>query len=107
MSLLLESIASLVSPDVVEGIGWLLVHSLWQFAVIALLAFSLVRILTRRTAVLRYGRALLAMEEFLSSETSSFALSAKGSSLLARVQRLAWVHATWNRQCRSMPEDLS
>lgn len=88
MSRSLESIASLVSPDVVEGIGWLLVHSCWQFAVIALLASSLDRILERRTAVVRYCRALLAVEEFRSAATSSLALSAKGGSLLTRVQRL-------------------
>lgn len=61
MSLLLESIASLISPDVVEGIGWLLVHSLWQFVVIAFLASSLDRILKRRTAVLRYATLLVGL----------------------------------------------
>jgi beta-lactamase regulating signal transducer with metallopeptidase domain/protocatechuate 3,4-dioxygenase beta subunit len=43
----------------VERIGWVLVHSLWQFILLAILAVVLQRALARRTAATRY-RALLA-----------------------------------------------
>ena len=43
----------------VERIGWVLVHSLWQFALLALVAIGLQRALQRRPATTRY-RALLA-----------------------------------------------
>lgn len=55
---LLESLASLVSGETVERFGWVLVHSLWQFAVLAMLAFFLDRLLKRRMAVLRYATLL-------------------------------------------------
>ena len=42
-----------------DRIGWVLVHSLWQFALVALLAIVLQRALQRRSATTRY-RALLA-----------------------------------------------
>lgn len=58
---LLEFTSSLLSPVVVERIGWVLVHSLWQFAVIALLAFFLDRLLKRRTAALRYATLLVGL----------------------------------------------
>jgi beta-lactamase regulating signal transducer with metallopeptidase domain len=45
----------------VERIGWVLVHSLWQFAVVALLAIVLRRALQRFSATIRYGALLAAM----------------------------------------------
>ena len=42
-----------------DQIGWMLVHSLWQFALVALLAFVVQLALQRRSAIARY-RALLA-----------------------------------------------
>jgi uncharacterized GH25 family protein len=42
-----------------DRIGWVLVHSLWQFALVAILAIVLQRALQRRPATTRY-RALLA-----------------------------------------------
>lgn len=44
-----------------ERIGWVLVHSLWQFAVVALLAVVLQRALWRRSAAARYWALLAAM----------------------------------------------
>jgi beta-lactamase regulating signal transducer with metallopeptidase domain len=49
----------LTQSPVVERAGWLLVHSLWQFAIVAILAIVLQRATRRRSAVLRY-RTLLA-----------------------------------------------
>jgi beta-lactamase regulating signal transducer with metallopeptidase domain len=49
----------LTQSPLVERAGWLLVHSLWQFALVAILAIVLQRATRRRSAVLRY-RTLLA-----------------------------------------------
>jgi len=40
---------------VIERLGWVLVHSIWQFAVIALLATVAARVLCRTSSALRYG----------------------------------------------------
>jgi beta-lactamase regulating signal transducer with metallopeptidase domain len=42
----------------VERIGWLLIHSLWQFALVALVVVVLLRILRRSSAAVRYGVCL-------------------------------------------------
>ena len=44
-----------------DRIGWVLVHSLWQFALVALLAIVLQRALQRRSAATRYWALLAAM----------------------------------------------
>jgi len=43
-----------ISPVVVERLGWMLVHSLWQFAAIALVGFLLDLLITRRSSGIRY-----------------------------------------------------
>ena len=45
----------------VEQIGWVLVHSLWQFTLVALLAGGLRWALRRRSAATRYAALLAAM----------------------------------------------
>ncbi len=45
----------------VDRFGWVLVHSLWQFALLALVAIVLRRVLQRRSAATRYGALLAAM----------------------------------------------
>jgi hypothetical protein len=50
-----------LSADVVERLGWVLVHSVWQFALIALLAGALVRALRQYSAATRYGVLVVAM----------------------------------------------
>jgi beta-lactamase regulating signal transducer with metallopeptidase domain len=57
----LEFFVSLVSAATVERIGWLLVHSLWQFVTIALVALFLDLVLKRRTAALRYAMLLVGL----------------------------------------------
>ncbi|MHC4405641.1 MAG: M56 family metallopeptidase [Planctomycetota bacterium] len=44
-----------------DRIGWVLVHSLWQFALVVLLAMVLQRALQRRSATTRYSVLLAAM----------------------------------------------
>lgn len=45
----------------VERLGWVLVHSLWQFALVALLAGVIVRTMRRSSAATRYGVLAVAM----------------------------------------------
>jgi beta-lactamase regulating signal transducer with metallopeptidase domain/tetratricopeptide (TPR) repeat protein len=47
--------------EFIERLGWVLVHSLWQFTAVALLAGLTVLVLRRRSATLRYGLLVLAM----------------------------------------------
>ena len=46
---------------VVERLGWVLVHSLWQFALVALLAGVTVRAMRRSSSALRYGLLVTAL----------------------------------------------
>lgn len=50
-----------ISPIVVERLGWVLVHSLWQFGLIAVLAAVVVRLLRRNSAAARYAVLCMAM----------------------------------------------
>jgi beta-lactamase regulating signal transducer with metallopeptidase domain len=45
----------------VERVGWVLVHSLWQFAILAIMAIVARRAFHRRSAALRYRTLLAAM----------------------------------------------
>src|SRR6185295_13165722 len=51
----------IVNSPLVESIGWLLVHSLWQFAAIAIVAAALLWLLRRASAQMRYWCGLLAL----------------------------------------------
>ncbi len=57
----LPAIELIFSGTVVERLGWVLVHSLWQFALVALLAGIAVRAMWRSSAASRYGVLLVAM----------------------------------------------
>jgi beta-lactamase regulating signal transducer with metallopeptidase domain/HEAT repeat protein len=57
----LPAIELLFSGTVVERLGWVLVHSLWQFALVALLAEVAVRSMRRCSAASRYSTLLVAM----------------------------------------------
>ncbi len=52
---------TLVSPEIVERLGWLLVHSLWQFALIGMAAFVFERAMRRYSAGARYSLLMAAM----------------------------------------------
>src|SRR5262249_19423572 len=49
------------SESAIERLGWVLVHSFWQFAVVALLSAVVVRGLGRLAAEVRYGVLVGAM----------------------------------------------
>lgn len=53
--------ALFLTSNWVNVVGWALVHSLWQFAVVALVAGLLQRALRRQSATLRYGVLLVAL----------------------------------------------
>jgi hypothetical protein len=48
----------MVVPVWVERLGWMLVHSLWQLAVVAVLAAVLLRLMRNRSARMRYAVAV-------------------------------------------------
>jgi osmotically-inducible protein OsmY len=50
-----------IAEAVVERLGWVLVHSLWQFAFVALLAGVTVQALRRCSAATRYGVLVVAL----------------------------------------------
>ena len=47
--------------QIVERLGWVLVHSLWQFALIAMVSILAARVLHRDSSVLRYGLLVASM----------------------------------------------
>src|SRR5436190_21331596 len=63
-----------ISETVVERLGWVLVHSLWQFALVALLAGAWVRALRRRSATTRYGVLVVAMAVSLTAPVATWLL---------------------------------
>jgi outer membrane protein assembly factor BamB/beta-lactamase regulating signal transducer with metallopeptidase domain len=54
-------LASHVSATLVERFGWVLLHSLWQFTLLAVLAVAAARLLNRFSAAARYMVLLFAM----------------------------------------------
>ena len=60
----LFSFASLMPAAVVDRIGWVLMHSIWQFAFLALAALVIMRVLQRSAATNRYAVLLTAMGGF-------------------------------------------
>ena len=48
----------MVVPVWVERLGWMLVHSLWQLAIVAVRAAVLLRLLRNRSARMRYAVAV-------------------------------------------------
>ncbi len=56
--LILENI---LSQEIVQKLGWTLLHFIWQAAVVALLLAILLRVLRKSTANLRYILACLSL----------------------------------------------
>src|SRR5436305_15230856 len=50
-----------LSAALIERLGWMLLHSVWQFALIALVVMVLERAMRRFSAGARYGVFLLAL----------------------------------------------
>ena len=55
------SVDRLCSEAIVERLGWVLVHSMWQFAAVAIMAAVIAKILRRSSATARYGVLVIAM----------------------------------------------
>ena len=55
------SVDRLCSEAIVERLGWVLVHSMWQFAAVAIMAAVIAEILRRSSATARYGVLVIAM----------------------------------------------
>lgn len=51
----------LLSETMIERLGWVLLHTLWQFSLIAALTLSLLRMLKRASASLRYAFLICTM----------------------------------------------
>jgi Zn-dependent protease with chaperone function len=62
----------LLSPAVVRALGWTLVHSLWQGAVVALALATLLLLLRQHTARIRYRVAGVALIALLGLSTVTF-----------------------------------
>ena len=70
----------LFSQSVVERLGWVLVHSLWEFALVALLAGVAVRALRRSSSSLRYGVLVVAMAMSVVAPLSTWQFTASDVS---------------------------
>ncbi|WP_303310493.1 M56 family metallopeptidase [Hymenobacter sp. BT730] len=63
---------SLLTPALVRALGWTLVHSLWQGAVVALSLAGLLLLLRRHSAQIRYGAAAVALVAMLALSMVTF-----------------------------------
>src|SRR4051812_43148638 len=61
-----------LSAAFVERLGWVLVHSAWQFALIALAALVLQRAMQRASSAARYGVLLLALGTMLAAPVATW-----------------------------------
>lgn len=57
----LESIQIFFSSEMAQGLGWCLVHSLWQFSLIAFAAFAILQWMSRTNSESRYIVSMAAM----------------------------------------------
>lgn len=62
------------SELVVERLGWVLLHSLWQFALIALLAGVAVRAMRQSSAATRYGFLIVSMAVSVAAPAATWLL---------------------------------
>src|SRR5205085_7425678 len=61
-----------LSTAFIERLGWVLVHSVWQFAFIALAAMVLERVMRRCSAAARYGALLLALGAMMAAPVTTW-----------------------------------
>jgi beta-lactamase regulating signal transducer with metallopeptidase domain len=59
-------------PSLVERTGWMLIHSVWQFALLGLVLFAAEKILARRSAAVRYVVAASALCLMVSCAVGTF-----------------------------------
>lgn len=78
---LVTALASVTASVGVERLGWVLVHSLWQFCLIAAVAWALGHVLRQHSAATRYGMLVSLMT--LGVLTPLFTLLALGPAVSA------------------------
>ena len=76
------------SANLVERLGWVLVHSLWQFSLIALLTAAAASLLRRNSPALRYGVFALAMACGVLSPAATWFLTSSASPPNSEAARL-------------------
>lgn len=69
----------------VEGVGWLLLHSVWQFALIAPLASIGLRLIPRRSSSARYWLMILALVMTLLVPSLTWSLISSETNVLVAV----------------------
>ncbi len=74
-------IRELASDVLVERLGWVLVHSLWQFTLIAFAAAIVVRLLGRGRAAARYTVLVGAMAAIVVSPMATWCLQPEGAAI--------------------------
>ncbi len=80
-------------PFLVDRIGWLLIHSLWQYAFIALGMMAVLRMMRRRTAAARYTACLAALAATVIAPAVTWPLLPADTSPRAAVvtdSRMTW-----------------
>src|SRR6516162_9128692 len=75
---MLRVIAWPISESFVERLGWMLVHSLWQFALVALLAGLSVRTMRYSSAAARSGVLLFALAALIAAPIATWILTPSG-----------------------------
>lgn len=56
-----DFLQTVIAEPQIERLGWVLLHSLWQFTLVTLLVSGVMRVLRERSASLRYGVLVAAM----------------------------------------------
>lgn len=74
MRLLASSLSDIDLGGLVERTGWMLLHSVWQFAFLALLLVVLERVLAKRSSTARYVTASIALCLMVASSVATYAL---------------------------------
>ncbi len=78
----------LVSETMIERLGWVLLHTLWQFSLIAALTLTLLRMLRRSSASLRYAVLICTMTACVVVPVGTwFSLPTEPTGLASTAQR--------------------
>ena len=78
-------LSHILSTAPVERIGWTLLHSVWQFALLAVLLAGALEVLRRRSANLRYLVGCFALAAMLAAGATTFCLLPAASPPMASV----------------------
>ena len=97
----------LLPAPVMNALGWTVLHSLWQGALVALLLAFLMLALQRQKAQVRYAAAVIAQLTVLAAALTTFVLSLRGdnetSVLIAAPLTMAQVQETLSRAVTETP----